>query len=69
MCPIRSQPCRAPSIPSNCTAAIEELPIEFREAVVLKDLQGMSYREIAEIASVPIGTVMSRCRAAGNGWR
>lgn len=41
-------------------AAIEELPIEFREAVVLKDLQGMSYREIAEIVSVPIGTVMSR---------
>jgi RNA polymerase sigma-70 factor (ECF subfamily) len=40
--------------------AIEELPIEFREAIVLKDLQGMSYREIAEIASVPIGTVMSR---------
>jgi RNA polymerase sigma factor (sigma-70 family) len=41
-------------------AAIEELPIEFREAIVLKDLQGMSYRQISEIAAVPIGTVMSR---------
>jgi RNA polymerase sigma-70 factor (ECF subfamily) len=41
-------------------AAIEELPLEFREAIVLKDIQGMSYRQIAEIAGVPIGTVMSR---------
>ena len=41
-------------------AAIEELPAEFREVVVLKDLQGLSYREIAEIVAVPIGTVMSR---------
>jgi RNA polymerase sigma factor (sigma-70 family) len=40
--------------------AIEELPAEFREVVVLKDIQGFSYREIAEIAQVPIGTVMSR---------
>jgi len=41
-------------------SAIEELPGEFREVVVLKDLQGLSYREIAEIVEVPIGTVMSR---------
>ena len=41
-------------------AAIEELPLEFREVIVLKDLQGHSYREIAEIVSIPIGTVMSR---------
>jgi RNA polymerase sigma-70 factor (ECF subfamily) len=40
--------------------AIEELPPEFREVVVLKDLQGLSYRQIAEIIEVPIGTVMSR---------
>jgi RNA polymerase sigma factor (sigma-70 family) len=41
-------------------SAIEELPPDFREVVVLKDLQGMSYRQIAEIVQVPIGTVMSR---------
>jgi RNA polymerase sigma factor (sigma-70 family) len=41
-------------------SAIEELPLEFREVVVLKDIQGLSYRQIAEIAGVPIGTVMSR---------
>jgi RNA polymerase sigma factor (sigma-70 family) len=41
-------------------SAIEELPQEFREVVVLKDLQGLSYREIAEVVEVPIGTVMSR---------
>jgi RNA polymerase sigma-70 factor (ECF subfamily) len=39
---------------------VEELPPEFREVIVLKDLQGMTYREIAKIVSVPIGTVMSR---------
>jgi RNA polymerase sigma-70 factor (ECF subfamily) len=41
-------------------AAIDELPLEFREVIILKDLQGLSYREIAEIVAVPIGTVMSR---------
>lgn len=40
--------------------AVEELPPEFREVIVLKDLQGLTYREIAKIVSVPIGTVMSR---------
>jgi RNA polymerase sigma-70 factor (ECF subfamily) len=40
--------------------AIEELPAEFREVIVLKDLQGLSYRQIADIVQVPIGTVMSR---------
>jgi RNA polymerase sigma factor (sigma-70 family) len=41
-------------------SAIEELPPEFREVVVLKDLQGLSYRQIAQIVEIPIGTVMSR---------
>jgi RNA polymerase sigma-70 factor (ECF subfamily) len=46
--------------------AVEELPIEFREAVVLRDLEGFSYKEISSITSVPIGTVMSRLARARN---
>ena len=45
-------------------AAIEQLPLEFREAIVLRELQGASYKEIADIAGVPIGTVMSRLARA-----
>jgi len=41
-------------------AAIEELPENFRIAVLLADVEGFSYKEIAEITDVPIGTVMSR---------
>ena len=41
-------------------AALAALPLEFREVVVLRDLQGLSYREIAEILNLPAGTVMSR---------
>ena len=40
--------------------ALEELPPEFREAVILRELEGLSYKEIAAIADVPVGTVMSR---------
>jgi RNA polymerase sigma-70 factor (ECF subfamily) len=40
--------------------ALEELPAEFREALVLRELEGMSYKEIADVAGVPVGTVMSR---------
>jgi RNA polymerase sigma-70 factor (ECF subfamily) len=40
--------------------ALEELPVEFREVVVLRDLEGFSYKEIAAIVGVPLGTVMSR---------
>jgi RNA polymerase sigma-70 factor, ECF subfamily len=39
--------------------ALEELPVNFREILVLRELEGMSYREIAEVMGVPIGTVMS----------
>ena len=41
-------------------AALAGLPIEFREAVVLRDVEDLSYKEIASVAAVPIGTVMSR---------
>lgn len=40
--------------------AIDSLPDQFRLAVVLSDIEGFSYKEIAEIMDVPIGTVMSR---------
>lgn len=39
---------------------LEQLPRAFREIVVLKDLEDFSYREIADIVDIPIGTVMSR---------
>ena len=40
--------------------AIEELPEEYRMAVVLSDLEGLSYGEIAEVMGIPVGTVKSR---------
>jgi RNA polymerase sigma-70 factor (ECF subfamily) len=44
--------------------AIEELSPEFREVLVLRELEGLSYQEIATVASVPLGTVMSRLSRA-----
>ena len=44
--------------------AIEELPAEFREVIVLRELEQLSYKEIAVIAGVPLGTVMSRLARA-----
>ena len=41
-------------------AAVEALPEQFRMAVLLADVEGFSYKEIAEILDIPIGTVMSR---------
>jgi RNA polymerase sigma factor (sigma-70 family) len=40
--------------------ALADLPVEFREVLVLRELEEMSYREIAGITEVPLGTVMSR---------
>jgi RNA polymerase sigma factor (sigma-70 family) len=54
-------------------ALLAELPLPFREAIVLRDINGLSYREIAEVVDAPVGTVMSRL-ARGRGllrlaWR
>lgn len=44
--------------------ALETLPAEFREAIVLREMEGLSYREIADVTGVAIGTVMSRLSRA-----
>jgi len=44
--------------------ALEELPVEFREVLILRELEGLSYKEIADIAGLPLGTVMSRLARA-----
>lgn len=44
--------------------ALEALSVEFREVVLLADVEGFSYREIAEIMDIPVGTVMSRLHRA-----
>lgn len=44
--------------------AIEELPLEFREVLILRELEELSYKEIAGIAGLPLGTVMSRLARA-----
>jgi RNA polymerase sigma-70 factor (ECF subfamily) len=49
------------SVLRNC---IEMLPLEFREVIVMRELEEMSYREISEVASLPVGTVMSRLSRA-----
>ena len=44
--------------------AVEALPVEFREVFVLREMEGLSYKEIADVARIPIGTVMSRLSRA-----
>lgn len=44
--------------------AMDELPVEFREILVLRHLEGLSYKEIADVAELPPGTVMSRLARA-----
>jgi RNA polymerase sigma factor (sigma-70 family) len=57
----------------NC---IETLPAEFREVLVMRELEEMSYQQISEAANLPVGTVMSRLsrarrrlEACANGWK
>ena len=45
-------------------AALEQLPVDFREVIVLREFEGLSYKEIAAVVRVPIGTVMSRLARA-----
>jgi RNA polymerase sigma-70 factor (ECF subfamily) len=47
-------------IDAEVDAAIARLPDEFRQAVVLSDLEGLSYNEVAQVMDVPVGTVKSR---------
>jgi RNA polymerase sigma-70 factor (ECF subfamily) len=44
--------------------AIEAMPLPYREVLVMREIEDMSYREIAEVANLPIGTVMSRLSRA-----
>src|SRR6187200_1038571 len=45
-------------------AALEQLPADFREVIVLREFEGLSYKEIAAVVRVPVGTVMSRLARA-----
>ena len=49
-----------PIIEAELARALDELPPEFRLAVILSDVEELSYKEIAEVMGCPIGTVMSR---------
>jgi RNA polymerase sigma-70 factor (ECF subfamily) len=44
--------------------ALDRLPPEFREVIVLREIEGLSYKEISEVVDVPVGTVMSRLARA-----
>ena len=49
--------------------ALERLPVPFREIILLCDVEEMSYREIAETLTIPVGTVMSRLSRARTAMR
>lgn len=49
--------------------ALEQLPVQFREAILLCDMEEMSYQEIADTLGVPVGTVMSRLSRARRSMR
>ena len=49
---------------TDVTKSLAELPAEYREVLVLRELEQLSYREIADIAGIPVGTVMSRLSRA-----
>ena len=49
---------------SRVNVALKKLAVEFREVLVLREMEDLSYREIAQVAAIPIGTVMSRLSRA-----
>ena len=56
-----SEPVRWKAVtPAQLDEALRALPLKLREVVVLRDLQGLSYRELSQVLDVPSGTVMSR---------
>ena len=58
------------SLPDEAVqAALASLPEQFRVAVLLADVEALSYREIAKLTGVPIGTVMSSCTGGGSPCR
>ena len=48
----------------SVNAALGELPAEFREVIVLREFEDLSYKEIARVTGAPVGTVMSRLARA-----
>ena len=64
--PTRRTPKPLPSVQTRAklALAIAQLPEEFRMVLILRELEDMSYREIAQVTSLPIGTVMSRLARA-----
>lgn len=52
------------SLAIDLRQAVEQLPTEFREVIVLRELEGLSYKEISDVTGVPVGTVMSRLARA-----
>ena len=61
---IRRNSCSSSTPSTRVRAAIEQLPVDFREVLVLRELEGLSYKEIAAVIDAPIGTVMSRLARA-----
>ena len=55
---------RDPEAEETLGRALEHLAPEFREVIVLRELQGLSYKEISDVVGVPVGTVMSRLSRA-----
>lgn len=53
-----------PELREALVAAIDRLPADFREVVLLADAEGLSYREVADVLECPMGTVMSRLHRA-----